>query len=147
LGDRSWLSDETETVLDERSAAMTTEPNSEDPVGACQAGATFRPSDPPLVARAEISDLISPVLYDLVMWGFAEENSSGQRVLRSDIQARLDGHDLTERELQNVEATPLYVGYRCQTCWEAAVTLVAYGQHLCAWNARPASTPRRPFVP
>lgn len=83
------------------------------------------------------AELISPVLYDVVLWGFSERNCFGQRILRRDIQARLDGDDVTERELNEVEGTPLYVGFRCQACWEAAVTLVTYGQHLCAGGARP----------
>ena len=85
--------------------------------------------------------LISPVLYDLVMWGFAETNASGQRVLRRDIQARLDGQEMTELELAEFEGAPLYVGFRCQPCWEAAVTLIAYGHHLCAWDSRRADPP------
>jgi hypothetical protein len=75
--------------------------------------------------------MVGPLLYDLVMWGFAEENCFGQRILRPDIQARLDGYDAAERELNEAEGSPMYVGYRCQACWEAAVTLVTYGQHLC----------------
>ena len=83
------------------------------------------------------AELISPVLYDVVLWGFSERNCFGQRVLRSDIQARFDGGPMTEQELNQVEGTPLYVGFRCQACWEAAVTLVTYGQHLCAGGAQP----------
>jgi hypothetical protein len=86
-------------------------------------------------------DLTSPILYDLVMWGFVETNGSGQRVLRSDIQARLDGHDLSEQEMADFEGAPLYVGFRCQPCWEAAVTLLAYGHHLCAWRGRLVDPP------
>lgn len=93
-----------------------------------------RRSDSPHPAQGGGDDLISPVLYDVVMWGFAERNCFGQRVLRSDIQARLD---LTEREPNDVEGTPLYVGYRCQACWEVAVSHLTYGQHLCAGSARP----------
>jgi hypothetical protein len=88
-----------------------------------------------------VPDLLSPVLYDLVMWGFAETNESGQRVLRSDIQARLDGHELSQQEIVESEEAPLYVGFRCQPCWEAAVTLVAYGHHLCAWGGRSIDSP------
>jgi hypothetical protein len=103
-------------------------------------------SDLPSATRGGGADLISPVLYDLVMWGFAEQNSLGQRVLRRDIQARLDGSDYREGELNGLEENPLYVGYRCQACWEAAVTLVTYGQHLCAWDARTvAALPRQSF--
>ena len=109
---------------------MTLEMNPQDP-------APCRWSDSPHPRRVGSADLISPVLYDVVMWGFAERNCFGQRVLRRDIQARLDGHDLTECELNELEGTPLYVGYRCQACWEAAVTLVTYGQHLCAGGAQP----------
>jgi len=103
-------------------------------------------SDPSSGRRGGGADMISPVLYDLVMWGFAEQNSLGQRVLRGDIQARLDGSDDTGGELNGLEENPLYVGYRCQACWEAAVTLVTYGQHLCAWDTRTvAALPRQPF--
>ena len=109
---------------------MTLEMNPQDPT-------PCRWSDSPHPSRGGSADLISPVLYDVVMWGFAERNCFGQRVLRRDIQARLDGHDLTECELNELEGTPLYVGYRCQACWEAAVTLVTYGQHLCAGGAQP----------
>jgi hypothetical protein len=91
----------------------------------------------PLSTQQQCADLISPALYDLVMWGFTEKNALGERVLRSDIQARLDGLNGAERELNDLEGNPLYVGYRCQACWEAAVTLVTYGQHLCALDARP----------
>lgn len=108
---------------------MTAEMNPQDP-------APCRWPDSPHPAQGGSADLISPVLYDVVMWGFAERNCFGQRVLRRDIQARLDGHDLAEGESSEVESTPLYVGYRCQACWEAAVTLVTYGQHLCAGDAR-----------
>lgn len=103
-------------------------------------------SDPSSGRRGGGADMISPVLYDLVMWGFVEKNSLGQRILRRDIQARLDGNDETAGELNGLEGKPLYVGYRCQACWEAAVTLVTYGQHLCAWDARTvAALPRQPF--
>ena len=85
---------------------------------------------------SEGGDLISPVMYELVMWGFAERNSDGQRLLRRDIQARLDGDGEGIRALSQAEGDPLYVGYRCQACWEAAVTLVTYGQHLCARESR-----------
>lgn len=116
---------------------MTVKPNSEDPNSTQQSDSSS--------TRSECGDLVSPVLYDLVLWGFVEENSFGQRVLRSDIQARLDGHDAAERELNDLEGNPLYVGYRCQACWEAAVTLVTYGQHLCAWDPRPVgAVPHRP---
>jgi hypothetical protein len=96
----------------------------------------------PRAKQSSAADLMSPVLYDLVMWGFAEINACGQRVLRRDIQARLDGHELTEQELDDFEGSPLYVGFRCQSCWEAAVTLLAYGHHLCAWHRRPVDLPR-----
>ena len=94
-------------------------------------------SSPALDPASDNPDLISPVLYDLVMWGFAEMNNLGQRVLRGDIQARLDGHGAAKQELPCPEGNPLYVGFCCQACWEAAVTLVTYGQHLCA---RPAGS-------
>ena len=118
---------------------MTGEPNPQDP-------SVSRGADSPQPAQSGSADLISPVLYDLVMWGFAERNCSGQRVLRRDIQARLDGHVLTEQELDDFEGTPLYVGFRCQACWEAAVTLLTYGQHLCARAASPVGAlPHHPF--
>jgi hypothetical protein len=106
---------------------MTLESNSEDQNPSCRSR---------LPTPGWSSDLISPVLYDLVMWGFAEKNASGERVLRRDIQARLDGEDDIEPEGDDSASTPLYVGYRCHACWEAAVTLVAYGQHLCTWSNR-----------
>ena len=114
--------------LDESKGSMTVQPNSQDPNSQWSDSSSM---------PAGCADLIAPVLYDLVLWGFTEENSFGQRVLRSDIQARLDGHDAADRELNDLEGNPLYVGYRCQACWEAAVTLVTYGQHLCAWNDGP----------
>ena len=119
---------------------MTVESNPQDPT-------PCRQSDSSHPAQGGNDDLISPVLYDVVMWGFAERNCFGQRVLRRDIQARLDGRDLTERELNDLEGTPLYVGYRCQACWEAAVTLVTYGQHLCAGGARPVGALPHQFFP
>jgi hypothetical protein len=85
----------------------------------------------PRPKRDRNSDPISPFLYELVMWGFAEENACGERVLRSDIQARLNGEDDFERGRDDPFGAPLYVGYSCQACWEAAVNLIAYGQHLC----------------
>jgi hypothetical protein len=111
---------------------MTLEPNSEEdqsPFPRCQLPTSLSTS----------SELISPVLYDLVMWGFAEQNSSGERILRRDIQARLNGEVDIEQKDGHPEDSPLYVGFRCQPCWEAAVTLVAYGQHLCAWSSRRVS--------
>ena len=72
-----------------------------------------------------------PNLYDLVVWGFTERNSSGEWILRRDIQGRLDGHAVDDHGEAESEGDPLYVGFRCQPCWEAAVTLVAYGRHLC----------------
>lgn len=90
----------------------------------------------PFTRGGRSADLIPADLYGLVMWGFAEQNSLGQRVLRRDIQARLDGSDDMEGQLNDLEGNPLYVGYRCQACWEAAVTVVIYGQHLCAWDTR-----------
>ena len=72
-----------------------------------------------------------PHLYDLVVWGFTERNDSGQWVLRRDIQDRLDGHVVGDHGAAESEESPLYVGFRCQPCWEAAVTLVAYRRHLC----------------
>ncbi len=77
------------------------------------------------------ADLLSPHLYDLVVWGFTERNNSGQWVLRRDIQDRLDGHVVGDHGAPESEESPLYVGFRCQPCWEAAVTLVAYSRHLC----------------
>ena len=122
---------------DESQCSMTVESNSQD------ARSTEGPD--PSSRRGGCADLISPVLYDLVLWGFTEENSFGQRVLRRDIQARLNAHEAAERELNELEGNPLYVGYRCQACWEAAVTLVTYGQHLCAWGTRPVGAlPDRP---
>ena len=75
--------------------------------------------------------LLSPHLYDLVVWGFTERNALGEWVLRKDIQRRLDGHPVDDREGADSEGSPLYVGFRCQPCWESAVSLVAYGRHLC----------------
>jgi len=75
--------------------------------------------------------LLSPHLYDLVVWGFTERNASGEWILRRDIQDRLDGHAVDDRGAADSEGAPLYVGFRCQPCWESAVTLVAYGRHLC----------------
>jgi hypothetical protein len=85
----------------------------------------------PATTQGGKSDVLSPALYDLVMWGFVEENASGERVLRHDIQARLDGEGGIERDREDAVGKPLYVGYRCEACWEAAVNLIAYGQHLC----------------
>ena len=112
---------------------MTTHSNPVDP-GASDVGVGKGASRP---EQSCAPDLMSPVLYDLVMWGFAETNGSGQRVLRSDIQARLGGHELSVQEMADFEGAPLYVGFRCQPCWDAAVTLLAYGHHLCARRGRP----------
>jgi hypothetical protein len=60
----------------------------------------------PRARQSSTADLMSPVLYDIVMWGFAEINACGQRVLRRDIQARLDDHQLTEQELDDFEGSP-----------------------------------------
>jgi hypothetical protein len=122
--------------LHESELFMTPEPN-------LQESTSCRRSVSPHPQHSAGSDLVSPVLYDLVLWGFTERNCSGQRVLRQDIQARLDGLPSTEGESDDIEPTPLYVGYRCQACWEAAVTLVTYGQHLCAWNDRLLGTPHQ----
>jgi hypothetical protein len=116
------------------------QPNSSDPFPSA------RP-EWPISAQGGAGDLISPVLYDLVMWGFTEQNSLGERVLRSDIQDRLDGDGDAQRRLNDLEGNPLYVGYRCQACWEAAVTLVTYGHHLCAWDARPLGAPPHRSLP
>jgi hypothetical protein len=105
-----------------------------------------RTTDPNASIEVESGELISPVLYDLVLWGFTERDRHGQRILRRDIQARLDDRELTERELEDFEGNPLYVGFRCQACWEAAVTLLTYGHHLCARDTRPVESRNPPAV-
>ncbi len=84
------------------------------------------------------ADLLSPHLYDLVVWGFTERNALGEWVLRRDIQSRLDKHPVGDHGDFGSEESPLYVGFRCQSCWEAAVRLVAYGHHLCPRDGREA---------
>jgi hypothetical protein len=116
---------------------MTTHSNPVDP-GASYAGVSLGISR---TAESCAPELMSPLLYDLVMWGFAETNGSGQRVLRRDIQVCLDRHELTEQEIADFEGTPLYVGFRCQPCWEAAVSHLAYGYHLCASRGQPMDPP------
>ena len=77
--------------------------------------AEFQPSPqgPPLFERftrstsVESDELISPVLYDLILWGSAEQNSLGERVLRSDVQVRLDRDQEFHRRLNARE------GVRC----------------------------------
>jgi len=78
-----------------------------------------------------LTDLLSPELYELLVWGFTERNGSGEWVLRRDIQSSIDGSTASQTALDQQFGSPLFVGYRCQPCWEAAVTLVAYGRHLC----------------
>jgi hypothetical protein len=128
-------------LLHESEVSMTRDSNPLDPTANSVGFGMDKGLGAAQVTQRRTADLMSPVLYDLVMWGFAETNDAGQRVLRSDIQARLDGHGLTEQELEGFEGPPLYVGFRCQPCWEAAVTLLTYGQHLCAWRARPVDPP------
>ena len=82
--------------------------------------------------------LLSPHLYDLVVWGFTERNASGELILRRDIQGRLDGHPVDDCEAADFEGSPLYVGFQCQSCWESAVSLVAYGHHLCPREGKEA---------
>ncbi len=81
------------------------------------------------------ADLLSPDLYELLVWGFTERNTHGQWVLRRDLQAHVDGTAERQRRRDDSYESPLYVGYRCQACWESAVVLVAYGRHICPDNA------------
>lgn len=120
-------------TMNESKVPITEEPDTQQMHGC-------RTTDPNASIEVESGELISPVLYDLVLWGFTERDRHGQRILRRDIQARLDDRKLTERELEDFEGNPLYVGFRCQACWEAAVILLTYGHHLCARDTRPVES-------
>ena len=77
------------------------------------------------------SDLLSPHLYDLVVWGFTERNALGEWVRASGHPEPVDKHPVGDHGDFGSEESPLYVGFRCQSCWEAAVRRVAYGDYLC----------------
>ncbi len=49
----------------------------------------------------------------------------------------------SHRQLSAREGVPLYVGY----CWEAAMTLVTYGDHPCTWDVVPVGEPRHESHP
>ena len=54
--------------------------------------------------------LLSPHLYDLVVWGFTERNALGEWVLRRDIQDRLDGHHVSGNGDSRVRRKPALRG-------------------------------------
>ncbi|HMD47416.1 MAG TPA: hypothetical protein VKG43_14720 [Acidimicrobiales bacterium] len=85
--------------------------------------------------------LTSSLFAEVIAWAFAERNAAGDWVLRDELRARLDtgpGHVPPDG---SGAASLLYLGYRCQACWESALSLEAYGTHLCGANGRAAGIP------
>lgn len=76
-------------------------------------------------------------LDDVLASSVARQGASGEWVLRPELQEWLERLTGVRHRRDDTEGSPLYVGYRCQACWEDAVALLAYGHHLCREGSPP----------
>ena len=75
--------------------------------------------------------LVPSFLDDMLASSVAQRSASGEWMLRPELQEWLERQAGVRHGRNDTEGSPLYVGYRCQACWEDAVSLLVYGHHLC----------------